>query len=632
MAGIAGVVQWDGVAVEAATIAAMLDTVRHRGPDGFHLEAHGSVGFGHACLALTANERARTQPVSTPDGRYRLVADARLANRRELRQALAAATWLGDAPLDAEILLAAYERWGAEAVQELRGDFAFAVWDEARRTLYAARDPFGVKPFFYTSDAARFAFASEPKQLLILAGVRATPNEAALVEVLATGRYRATEETFHADVARLRAAHALEVTAEGVRVTRWWHPDARAAAAQRLPDDEYPRRYYQLLRRAVERALDVEVPVAIELSGGYDSSSVVVTAAELHAERQRPLPPVHTLSQRYPGLPCDEGEMIDAVLAVSPFPALRIDVAVADYSAGLDDELRKCDGPLAEISWERRRAESGQLAAAGCRVVLTGIGGDELAWDPDFAPDLWRSRRYLAALRYCLRDPRVRRDRDRRDALLRLLRFAVPAAVKRTVRRFRPAAGAPLPPWLTPRAVREFRRHEAAQRAEPPVSPSAQGAVRRWLDSLEFHARLEEQECLSAWCGVERRHPFLDRDLVEFVLAIPWQARYRQPGAFKTLLVRALGARLPERIRARNGKTVFDAYFVALHEAGLPALQARLGGAAPWMSGALVERAALLAAAERRRQAPVAAATFAPSSLPLAAALVEVWLRRPMHG
>lgn len=627
MAGLTGIVHWDGSAAEVATIRAMLDTIRHRGPDGLFAAAHGSVGLGHARLALDVAERRQPQPVSTPDGRYRLVADARLSNRRDLLQALATTAWLGDAPIDAEILVAAYARWGDEAVQALRGDFAFAVWDDATRTLYAARDPFGVKPFFYTTDAARFAFGSEPKALLALPGFRAIPDEAALVELLVTGRPRATEATFHAGITRLRAAHALHATAQGVRVTRWWNPGVDEAPARHLSDDEYPRRFYLHLRQAVARALDVDVPVAIELSGGYDSSSIVVTAADLHADPRCALPPIHTLSQRYPGLPCDEGEMIDAVRAVSPFPAIRFDVAVADPTRGFDAEFHKSDAPLVEISWERRESESQHLAAAGCRVVLTGIGGDELSWDPDFAADLWRSRRYLAALRYCLTDPRVRRDRDRRACLLRLMRFAAPAAVKRFVRRVRPAAATPLPPWLTARAGAVFRAHEAAARAGAVPRSSAQEAVRRWLDAPEFQALLEDQERQSAWCGIERRHPFLDRDLVEYVLAIPWQARYRQPGAFKTLLVRALGTRLPERIRDRNGKTVFDAYFLALHRAGAASLRAQLEATGHGACGALVEREALLAAVERSAL-PGAPTTFGEVSLPLAAALVEFWWRR----
>ena len=627
MAGVAGIVHWDRRPVVRDSIARMLDVVRHRGPDGLDVEVRGAVGFGHARFVLHDFERGVTQPLWLPDGSCGLVADARLYNRRELLSALGDITWFAGPPTDAQLVLAAYERWHHGAVQRIRGDFAFAVWDDRRQRLFAARDPFGVKPLFYTADTRRFCLGSEAKQLLAVPGMQARPNQAALARLLVNAWPSADEATFFDGILRLLPGHCLEAGADGVRVWRWWDPTARAETPSLVRDEEYAERFHELFRDAVARRLRVDCPVALELSGGYDSSSVVIAAAEIKASGSLALPKLVTLSQDYPGLPCDESDFISAVLAASPFPAIRYDAPQCDYSSRLHVELHKADAPYPDTAWARRELGSAHLSRIGCRVSLTGFGGDELAWDPDYELDLWRAGQPLRALRYCLRDPRVLRTGEQRECLARLARFAMPRWLKTGLRPLLSGATPSIPAWLTAPAAEMASPASAAPIEPEPGFPSmAQASVYRWLNSSRFHWLLESEELLAAWHGIELRHPFLDQDLAEFVLSIPWQARFRQPGPFKTLLVAAMGPRLPPPLRARHGKVTFESYFDALEALSRAAIEGSAFGDAAWASGRLIDRNELREACARRASHPEASST--EGSRLWLALMTELWMRQ----
>ncbi len=626
MAGIAGIVCWDQRPVAGELIDQMLAVVRHRGPDGLNVETHGGVGFGHARFALSDAERRRTQPVWLPDRVCGLVADVRLHNRRDLLGALGNVPWFMGAPTDAEIVLASYERWSMEAVQRLRGDFAFAIWDGRIRKLFAARDPFGVKPLFYVADPRRLCFGSEVKQLLVIPGVDAKPNDAAVAELLATARAYAREATFFEGVMRLRPGFCLEAGEHGVRTWRWWDPAGRLAAPAPIRAEEYAQRFYELFRNSVKCRLDGTSPIALELSGGYDSSSVVAVAAELQAHGTRPLPKIVTISHCYPGLPCDEREFIDAVLENCPFPAIRFDAPVADYASALDREFRKIDAPYPDLSWARRSLGASHLAAEGCRVVLTGLGADELVWDPDYDLDLWRDGHYLRSIRHCLRDPRVLRDGAQRQSIGRLARFAAPQWLKDRMRRFIRHGSPGVPDWVTPMAAAMASQSDHAGMGIDSRFPSlAQASIHGWLTSSSFHWFLESEELLAAHHGYELRHPFLDQDLVEFVLAIPWQGRHAQPGSFKTLLVTAMGERLPPALRDRNRKATFDAYFTRLQEGGYASLDGALFGGERWVSRRFTDRAALeVAQGWVRKRVNV---SYEVRQRLWLAEMIELWLR-----
>lgn len=625
MAGIAGIVHWDGRPASRETVDRMLARIRHRGPDGLHADVRGNVGLGHARYALRAEEHRRAQPVWSRDGGCAIVADVRLYNRAELLADLGRFAESDESPTDAEILLAAYEQWDVAAIERVDGDLAFALWDGRRKRVLAARDPFGVKPLFYAAERDRIGFGSEPGALLAMPGFRCSVDESTVAQLLVTGRGMATEATFHEGIVRLLPGHVLVADAQGTRVQRWWKPAPLAAAMPVLPDPEYALRFYELFRNAVERRLAADTAVGIELSGGFDSSSVVAAAADLRARGSQRLPEVTTISQHYPGLPCDESTYIDAVVARSPFRTIHFDAPIGDCTGALEAELRKIDAPVPDIAWLRRAQGGALLAEAGCRVLLTGLGGDEIAWDGDYELDLWRDGQRARALGHCLVDPRVRRDGSQRESLMRLARAAVPQPIKRAIGRRLVRDARRMPRWITAHALAFDRGRAQVAPADAGWPSLAQAAQYGWLTSPGFAWLLEVEERLWAHRGLELRHPFLDRELAQFVLAIPWQARYRQPGPLKTLLVAGMGTRLPEVVRARRGKSVFDSYFGRVLAAGACSLEAELFGSGRWEAHRLVDRSSLEASwrAMQRTGAPA----WNESHRLWLAGMVEVWMR-----
>lgn len=626
MAGIAGVVHWGSSAPPRDQVEGMLELIRHRGPDGLFVEARKNIALGHAQFILHERERNKTQPIWLPDGSCGLVADARLYNRTELLQALGSVSWFKDTPSDAELLLAAYLRWDEHAVANLRGDFAFAVWDQRKGRLLAARDPFGAKPFFYHVDSRGIRFGSEPKQLLCLPDVTVEPNDGVIADYLVRGAHRAFEETFFLGVNRLRAGHVLIAAADNSLCQKRFWPtppleDFRGSPAA------CAERFYALFRESVRRRLDMEALAAMELSGGFDSSAIVLAAADIFGSPAAFAPQPLMISQIYPGFACDESVYSDAVAAETRFEHLHFVAPCEDFTTGLINELRKVDAPIPEIGWRRRADASALLRSRGCKVVLTGLGGDELVWDPDYELDLWRSHRYLSAIGYCLADPRVICQKATPARLKQLLRYCVPPEVRRSLRRRRPRR-VDSPDWVNHgllEAQRSYLDRETFSGDKPAYPDLARDAVCGWLTDPAFLRLLEQEECLSAYAGFELRHPFLDQELVEFVLSVPFETRLRLTGPFKSLLTAALGDRLPAIVGQRTAKALFDDYFLGLLARSRPALLSAISSACSLASARYIE---LERAAEQWSRPISSDLAWFGGARPLwQLSFLEIWLR-----
>src|SRR5262252_4698116 len=219
MSGIAGVIRFDGAPVESGLVERMTGAMSHRGPDGVQHRVSGSVALGHCMLRTTAESLEEHQPLGNEDGTVVLVMDGRVDNWEELRRDLIDRGAVLRTRADAELVLRAYETWGADCLSHLEGDFALVIWDERRREALCARDRAGKKTFTYHWDGKTLAFASELHAILALPWVHAPLNEGLLAEVLADD-WRSLDETFWEGVLRLPAAHRMTVSARGVRGER----------------------------------------------------------------------------------------------------------------------------------------------------------------------------------------------------------------------------------------------------------------------------------------------------------------------------------------------------------------------------------------------------------------------------
>ena len=560
-------------------------------------------------------------PSTSADGTLTITADARIDNRAELIAALGVPETL----TDSELILQAYAVWREACVDHLVGDFAFAIWDGPARRLFCARDHFGVKSLYYHHrDGRHFAFGTEIKALHTLAEVPRRLNEVRIADHLAFMREDA-ESTIYEEIFRLPAAHTLIVSERGARLERYYTlapavlPEIPEGADQETRDAMYDDQFRTLFEEAVRCRLRSAFPIGSQLSGGLDSSAVTCVARDLlRAEGRGPL---HTFSLFFDTVrSCDEGAYVEAVVEQGGIIPHGVDGEaigplsnVEEVYALLDDGLV---GGNQHLVWELLRAAK----EAGTRVVLDGIDGDnvvshgllyldELAdagdWEtlrreigalvPRFrgadhlhnfeeplgSPGALFSRyvgtrlaklaeegpwwRYVAGVRAVCRHFEV----SPRELLLwKWRKLVVPRSLARARRVWRARRQEPdrpeIPPMVDPAFAERIGLADRLARFET-VEQSEATTVREFQRILLMSPRLtlalETTDHAAAMQGVELRHPFIDKRLIEFCLALPPEQSLRN-GWTRLILRRALRHALPEIIAERPGKTWMEPAFV----------------------------------------------------------------------
>ena len=224
MSGIAGIIRFDGGPVEQGLIEKMTAAMPYRGPDGINHWVRGSVALGQCMLRTTPESLEETQPLTNEDESLVLVMDGWLSNWKELRAELLTKSVKLRNRADAELVLRAYEVWGAKCLAHLDGDFALAIWDARRREAFCARDRIGNKPFNYYWDGKTFIFSSELHPILVVPGVPENLNEGMVAEFLAM-ELVSRDETFWKRILRLCSAHKMVVSQSGYRIEEYWSPD-----------------------------------------------------------------------------------------------------------------------------------------------------------------------------------------------------------------------------------------------------------------------------------------------------------------------------------------------------------------------------------------------------------------------
>ncbi len=559
MSGLAVAISWRGNASAVEIVHRMLAAMPHRGANRQVIQP--AVG-----VALGLVDRHET-PASA------CLADARLDNRDGLHQALTAGRSLSDP----DLLALGYERWGTALADRLRGDFALAVWDAGPRRLYAARDCFGVRPLYYHASANWLLLASEVEAVLRSGLVDGRLEERVVREYLLED-HRSPRETFFAGVSRVRPGHWLLANERAVREDRYWLPPRQDV---RLQPRDCPTEFRKFFRASVSDRLRDEGPVVAQLSGGLDSSSVVCTANAIVGDAKTPK--VHTVSAVYPGLDCDETPWVDAVVRRVRFPHHRWD------GTGEDNAERCVAHP--EVG-DCFRVMDGDLRYArqiGARVLLTGVGGDELLFERGAYRDLAAHGRWLALLGETVFTPRFYSVQTGARFLDDAIRANLPAWLRRGLRALWPRPPEVPPSWLAARGPLPGLAETAAPLPElPDATRRCQWA---WLTSPNLWWTVELQVLRAARQGIDARFPFLDRRLADFVLAIPYEHRLPH-GRMKCLLRRAMARLLPPMVRDRVRVTTFDSLAAVARGREGAWLRVLVNGP-EWLAGPYVDQAAL---------------------------------------
>jgi asparagine synthase (glutamine-hydrolysing) len=279
MCGIAGEFRFDGIAPKQTTMARMLATLARRGPDGEGQHADGPVRLGHRRLAIIdLSERAR-QPMIDPATGLALVFNGTIYNYPELRADLVARghTFFSDG--DTEVILRAYAEWGEACVERLHGMFAFAIWDKQK--LFLARDRLGIKPLYYTQDAAHFRFASTPQALLAAGDVDTSIDPVALHHQFTLHAVIPAPRTIFNGVRKLAPGTTLTIDLHGKHHAHSYWDFAAQRPTHARSEAEWTEAIHEALRAAVKRRIEIaDVKVGVLLSGGLDSSLLVALLAE----------------------------------------------------------------------------------------------------------------------------------------------------------------------------------------------------------------------------------------------------------------------------------------------------------------------------------------------------------------
>ena len=342
--------------------AAMRDRIIHRGPDGVGNYDAPGVSLAACRLAIVDLEPRGLMPMATADERFHIVHNGEIYNRLELRDELESRGVRLQTTTDTEVILQLYALEGAAMLDRLDGMFAFAIWDNQRRELFAARDRVGEKPFFYAIHEGRMYFASEPKALFA-AGIPAIFNDETWLE-LVTFRSVAGERTVYRGVTSLLPAHWLRAGASGVETGEWWrYPTAGPSPAKGS--------FGRLFEESVTNRLVADVPVGTLLSGGLDSSAITAVAAALSMHR------IPAFTVRYDGLAEDEGVFASAAAKMAGVEHHEVRVPAGERPRLLVDTTWHLDEPINFPASSEILAVS-RFARQHVRVLLTGETADEL--------------------------------------------------------------------------------------------------------------------------------------------------------------------------------------------------------------------------------------------------------------
>jgi asparagine synthase (glutamine-hydrolysing) len=368
MCGITGAVSLGRKPIKRLprVLEAMNSLIAHRGPDGegVWLADRDIAGFGHRRLAIIDLSPSGRQPMLAPNGTV-ITFNGEIYNYLELMDELRCG-WEFRSTSDTETVLAAYDKWGVDCLQHMRGMFAFAMWDGER--LFAARDRFGIKPFYYAVIGGALYFASEIKALLpILPEIETDPE--ALAEYL-TFQYTIGEKTLFKHVHTLMPGHALVVEGSQVKTFRYW--DVRYEVDFNHTARWFTDQMRDILHDSVKMHLRSDVPVGAYISGGIDSSLIAILASREKASGKIGF---HGKFTEFPGY--DESSYARAAARDAALDLREIEINAADFRDSIEKVIYHLDHPVAGPGAFPQYMVSG-LAAQHVKVVLGGQAGDEI--------------------------------------------------------------------------------------------------------------------------------------------------------------------------------------------------------------------------------------------------------------
>jgi asparagine synthase (glutamine-hydrolysing) len=551
MCGIAGIVDTRNPPTEEL-LERMIASVAYRGPDGAGKICfpQDGVGLGHRRLSILDLTDAGRQPMASADSRYWITYNGEVYNYLEIRRELESLGRTFHSDTDTEVLLAAYEQWGRECLRRFMGMYAFAIWDTATKTLFAARDRLGIKPFYYRHKGGSFTFASEIKSILAVLAEPSTVDRS-LIDVYMDFGYVPGEETMHSGIQRLLPGHFLIWHEGRLQTSSYW--DLRFDSQRDDGTDNHADGIRSLLEGSIKLHLRSDVPLGVFLSGGLDSSAVVSLLAPGASAGLK------TFSVAYEfGLDYDETRYARQVSAEFHTDHHEVRVTPQQFVDFIPQYIWHMDEPVTEAAAISLYYVA-KLARGHVTVGLSGEGSDELFAGYDFYQyntAIEAGRRLFGGGAFRSLASAVRGIKG-----MAKLRKYLDLAAQPLERRYR---GISSYEQSQKRKLYTTNLDELAGRGNSRCAEFIEDLFKktRGLDALSrmlfFDTKtwlvddlLTKADRMSMANSLELRVPFLDHRLVEYAATIPSKYKIRR-GSSKFVLKKALKNALPAAILSRR--------------------------------------------------------------------------------
>ena len=540
MCGICGIIRFDNKPAKESSIREMMLIMKHRGPDDEGVFIKDNIGLGFVRLSILDLSMAGHQPMFSADKRFVILLNGEIFNYIELRDELKGKGYIFRSGSDTEVLLNSYIEWGEPCLHRLNGMFAFAILDTYTNELFAARDRFGIKPFYFYHDKNQFLFASDIPPLLKIIENKKEPEDSVIFDYLVFNRTNHSEKTFFKNIQKLQHGHTLNIKSGRIDIKRWYS----------LPDQLSNYHFFQFnekdfleeLKSSINLQLRSDVPVGTCLSGGLDSSAI--TSLVLNNKQDVDL---HSFSAVY-----NKGQKGDESEYIAEFKEKNLKIHYTyptDYS--LLDDLNNFILSLSEpVSTTSIYAEYKvmELAKNHCTVLLNGQGADELM----------AGYHYFYGYYF--------RDLINANSWGKLLNETFQyMKTHKSVYGFKTLGFS-----LSPRSLRHFKNHnfidksfynDYYNKANSLFDDFYKSKTLKEFLINHFEYKFEHNLLWADKTGMqfslETRFPFLDHNLVEKTLSIP-PSNYIKNGYTKVIMRNALKGILPEKIRMRKDKIGFS--------------------------------------------------------------------------
>jgi asparagine synthase (glutamine-hydrolysing) len=529
---------------EDATLAGRMNSsIHHRGPDDTGVFCDHRVTLGNNRLAIIDLSPAGHQPLHYARGTDEvwITYNGEIYNFAEVRGELVSKGYSFHSRSDTETILAAYLEWGPSCVSRFNGMWAFAIYDVAKGIIFFSRDRFGIKPLYYRLGGRGLIFSSEIKGIAA-AGVQLQPCEQAIFNFLYMGYQDESEQTFFEGIKRLLPGHnaVYDLGSKSFKAERYYEVANAAAERAARSDADMLRRIFE---DSIRRHLVSDVPVGSCLSGGIDSSGVVCAMRKLE-----PAADIQTFSLVFPGTSIDESRYQGEVVKACSTVGHQTTFTAEEFLSDLPDLVRTQEEPFSGLSPYGQYRVMKIAHEAGMKVLLDGQGADELlAGYHTYFPYLYYELLAEAKLGELVRATyRYWRRRGSARPIVRFLFMLMPGFVQNYAYKRRRG--------YISRGF--YSRYHGAVGGRKPRKKLSEALLETLTSySIPYLLRLEDKNAMR-W-SIESRVPYLDKQFVEYAVALPSSAKLSGDST-KVLLRSALEGLVPSQILQRRDKVGFQ--------------------------------------------------------------------------